>query len=145
LWRSWWNEDWQGKPKYSEETCSSATLSTINPTSSDPGSNPDCCSGKPVTNRLSYDVTLSELITKKTYKLCHNLDPFLNIYIHTSLLLKNNPCMKYLSHKLRTLISFHNICCSKYKFYELIVNWGNAQTGLRLCKIEAIVEWIIIT
>jgi hypothetical protein len=32
LWRNWWNEDWQGKPKYSEETCPSATLSTTNPT-----------------------------------------------------------------------------------------------------------------
>jgi hypothetical protein len=31
-WRIWWNEDWQGKPKYSEETCSSATLSTTNQT-----------------------------------------------------------------------------------------------------------------
>jgi hypothetical protein len=28
----WWNEDWQGKPKYSEKTCPSATLSTTNPT-----------------------------------------------------------------------------------------------------------------
>jgi cellulose synthase/poly-beta-1,6-N-acetylglucosamine synthase-like glycosyltransferase len=27
----WWNEDWQGKPKYSEKTYPSATLST-NPT-----------------------------------------------------------------------------------------------------------------
>jgi hypothetical protein len=27
-----WNEDWQGKPKYSEKTCPSATLSTTNPT-----------------------------------------------------------------------------------------------------------------
>jgi hypothetical protein len=31
LWRNWWNEDWQGKPKYSEKTCFSATLSTTNP------------------------------------------------------------------------------------------------------------------
>jgi hypothetical protein len=30
--RIWWNEDWQGKPKYSEKTCPSATLSTANPT-----------------------------------------------------------------------------------------------------------------
>jgi hypothetical protein len=29
LWRNWWNEDWQGKPKYSEETCPSATLGSI--------------------------------------------------------------------------------------------------------------------
>jgi hypothetical protein len=30
LWwrRNWWNEDWQGKPKYSEKTRPSATLST---------------------------------------------------------------------------------------------------------------------
>jgi hypothetical protein len=27
---NWWNEDWQGKPKYSEKTCPSATLSTTN-------------------------------------------------------------------------------------------------------------------
>jgi hypothetical protein len=32
LWSNWWNEDWQGKPKYSEKTCPSATLSTTNPT-----------------------------------------------------------------------------------------------------------------
>jgi hypothetical protein len=38
-WRIWWNE-WQGKPKYSENTCPDATLSTINPTWPDPGSNP---------------------------------------------------------------------------------------------------------
>jgi hypothetical protein len=34
---SWWNEDWQGKPKFSEKTCPSATLSTTNPTLPDPG------------------------------------------------------------------------------------------------------------
>jgi hypothetical protein len=28
FWSNWWNEDWQGKPKYSEKTCPSATLST---------------------------------------------------------------------------------------------------------------------
>jgi hypothetical protein len=37
LWRNWWNEDWQGKLKYSEETYPSATLSTTNPTWLDPG------------------------------------------------------------------------------------------------------------
>jgi hypothetical protein len=30
-WRIWWNDDLQGKPKYSEKTCPSATLSTTNP------------------------------------------------------------------------------------------------------------------
>jgi hypothetical protein len=54
LWRNWWNEDWQGKPKYSEKTCPSATLSTINPTCLDPILNPGRRGGKPETNRLSY-------------------------------------------------------------------------------------------
>jgi hypothetical protein len=31
LWSSGWNENWQGKPKYWEKTCPSATLSTTNP------------------------------------------------------------------------------------------------------------------
>jgi hypothetical protein len=28
LWSNWWNEDWQGKSKYTEKTCPSATLFT---------------------------------------------------------------------------------------------------------------------
>jgi hypothetical protein len=50
LWSSWWNEDWQGKPKYSEKTCPSATLSTTNPTWPDLGSNLGRHGGKPATN-----------------------------------------------------------------------------------------------
>jgi hypothetical protein len=53
LWRNWWNEDWQRKPKYSEKTCPSATLSITNPTWLDPGLNPGRRGGKPATNRLS--------------------------------------------------------------------------------------------
>jgi hypothetical protein len=48
------NENWQGKPKYSEKTCLSATLSTTNPTWPDPGLNLGLRGGKPATNRLSY-------------------------------------------------------------------------------------------
>jgi hypothetical protein len=55
-WRIWWNEDWQGKQKYSEKTCPSPTPSTTNPTSPDPGVNLDRRGGKPVTNRLIYGV-----------------------------------------------------------------------------------------
>jgi hypothetical protein len=44
----------QGKPKHSEKTYPSATLSTTNPTWLDPGLNPDRRGGKPATNRLSY-------------------------------------------------------------------------------------------
>jgi hypothetical protein len=49
-----WNEKWQGKPKYSEKTCPSATLSITNPTWPDLSSNPGFRGGKPATNRLSY-------------------------------------------------------------------------------------------
>jgi hypothetical protein len=54
LWSNWWNEDWQGKPKYSEKKCPSATLSTTTPTWPDPSSNPGRRGRKPATNRLSY-------------------------------------------------------------------------------------------
>jgi hypothetical protein len=37
-----------------EKTCPSATSSTTNPTSIDPGLNPGRRGGKPATNRLSY-------------------------------------------------------------------------------------------
>jgi hypothetical protein len=53
-WRICWNEDWQGKPKYSEKTCPSATLSTTNPTWPDPGGR----GGKPTTKRLIYGAAL---------------------------------------------------------------------------------------
>jgi hypothetical protein len=43
-----------GRGKYSEKTCSSAILSTTNPTWLDPGLNPGCRGGKSATNRLSY-------------------------------------------------------------------------------------------
>jgi hypothetical protein len=62
LWRNWWNEDWQGKPKYSEKTCPSATLSTTNSTWLDPGLNQGRRGGKPATNRLSYGATFCSLI-----------------------------------------------------------------------------------
>jgi hypothetical protein len=58
LWRNWWNVDLQGKPKYSEKTCSNATLSTTYRTWLDPGLNPGSHSGKPATNRLSYGAAL---------------------------------------------------------------------------------------
>jgi hypothetical protein len=58
LWSNWWNENWQGKPKYSEKTCPSVTFSTTNPTWADPGSNPGRRGGKPATNHLSYGTAL---------------------------------------------------------------------------------------
>jgi hypothetical protein len=61
LWRNWWNEDWLGKPKYSEKTCPSATLVTTNHTLLDPGLNPGRRGGKPATNRLSYGAAIAAL------------------------------------------------------------------------------------
>jgi hypothetical protein len=40
FWSNWWNEDWQGKPKYSEKTCPSATLSTTKSHMTRPGLEP---------------------------------------------------------------------------------------------------------
>jgi hypothetical protein len=60
------NENWQGKPKYSEKTCPSATLSTTNPTWLDLGSNPGRRSDKPATNRLRYGTATNYLWGKKT-------------------------------------------------------------------------------
>jgi hypothetical protein len=40
VWSSRWNKNWQGKRKYSEKTCPSATLSITNPTWPDLCSNP---------------------------------------------------------------------------------------------------------
>jgi hypothetical protein len=76
LWSCWWNEDWQGKPKYSEETCPSATLSTTDPTWPDPWLNPGRHDGKPATNCLSYGaanlISWQELLAAAyTYKCCY--------------------------------------------------------------------------
>jgi hypothetical protein len=40
FWSNWWNEYWQGKPKYSEKTYPIATLSTTKSHMTDPVSNP---------------------------------------------------------------------------------------------------------
>jgi hypothetical protein len=45
LWSSWWNENWQGKPKYSEKTTLSSTSSATNST----WPYPDRHCGMPVT------------------------------------------------------------------------------------------------
>jgi hypothetical protein len=46
-WSGSWNENWQGKPKYSKKTCISATLNATNSTWTDLGS-------KPATDRVSH-------------------------------------------------------------------------------------------
>jgi hypothetical protein len=54
VWSSQWNNNWQGKPNYSEETCPSSTLSTTNSRWPDLGLIPGERGGKSTTNRLGY-------------------------------------------------------------------------------------------
>jgi hypothetical protein len=77
LWSNWWNDDCQGKPKYSEKTCPSAILSTTNPTWPDPCVNTGRRGGKPAINRLSYGAACRRLILLSS--LCWWILPFLSI------------------------------------------------------------------
>jgi hypothetical protein len=61
VWSSRSNENWQGKPKCSEKTCPSTTLSTTNPTWPYLGWNPGRRAGKAATNRLSYGTAFSQV------------------------------------------------------------------------------------
>jgi hypothetical protein len=62
-WRSWWNERfWQGKPKYSENTCPDATLSTTNPTCQTRARTGGRRGGKPATSPFSYGAAISLLL-----------------------------------------------------------------------------------
>jgi hypothetical protein len=56
----WWNDDWQGKQKYSEKTCPNAVLSITNPYTLCPEANPGRRGWKPKTNRLSYGTAIFE-------------------------------------------------------------------------------------
>jgi hypothetical protein len=56
------DENWQGKPKYSEKTCPSATLCTTNPTY-DLGFYPVLRGRRPATNRLSYGADTSRSLS----------------------------------------------------------------------------------
>jgi hypothetical protein len=53
-----WNEIDRGILKYSGKTCPSATLSTINHTRIDPGSNPGLRGERPAANRLSHGIAM---------------------------------------------------------------------------------------
>jgi hypothetical protein len=62
VWSSRWNENWQRKPKYSEKTWPSVTLSTTNPTWPELSSNPGRSCGKPTTNHLTYGTAKTAFI-----------------------------------------------------------------------------------
>jgi hypothetical protein len=66
-WSSWWNENWQGKPKYLDKTCPNATSFTTNPTWSNLG----CHGGKLATNHGLL-----------TYETCIHICMSIPIYLH---------------------------------------------------------------
>jgi hypothetical protein len=57
-----------GKPKYSEKTCPSATLSTTNPKRHKLGSNPGSRGGKPATNHPSNGAAIVLLLCSQYHK-----------------------------------------------------------------------------
>jgi hypothetical protein len=80
LWSNQWNENWQGKPKYLEKTCLSATLPTTNPTWPDPRSKPGRRHGKPTTNRLSYGTALESTDSGPCIKCNYNSASLADFY-----------------------------------------------------------------
>jgi hypothetical protein len=81
MWSSRWNENWQGKPKYSEETCPNATLPATNPTWPDLCSNPGCRGVMQATNRLSSGTAPSlGLLSVLKDELVHSFGTLLNVY-----------------------------------------------------------------
>jgi hypothetical protein len=64
-----WNQIDRGKPTTRRKTCPSATLSTTNPTWTDPVSNPGLRSGRPASNRLSHG-TAKVFLKAIGYKIC---------------------------------------------------------------------------
>jgi hypothetical protein len=62
-----WNEIDKGKPKYSGETCPNVTLSTTNPTWTDPGSNLGLRGERPATNHLSHGMTFTSHVDQCQY------------------------------------------------------------------------------
>jgi hypothetical protein len=54
FWSNWWNEIWQGKPKYRRKPTPAPLCPPQNPTWQTRSRTPDRSGGKPATNRLSY-------------------------------------------------------------------------------------------
>jgi hypothetical protein len=80
---SWrWVVSFTPRPlKYSEKTCSSATLSITNYTWLDPGLNPGRRDGKPETNRLSYGAAW---LIPLSHSLLPLLEQWINLQLYTT-------------------------------------------------------------
>ena len=63
-----WNEIDRGNQSTRGKTCASVTLPTINPTSTEAGSNPRLHGGRPATNRLSHGTAITANVKSVTSK-----------------------------------------------------------------------------
>jgi hypothetical protein len=73
--------EWQGIPKYSEETRRNATLATTDPTWLEQGSNPGRREWRPANNRLIYGTTSAFYLTSNTKH--RRIQQNLNLYNHS--------------------------------------------------------------
>jgi hypothetical protein len=144
MWSNRWNENWQWKPKYSEETCPSATLFTTNRTWPDLGSNPGRRGGKLATNRLSYGTAFiapqfrtsapalmqrpgKDLCTLWTpYAICHvtamnNTYARYKHYIFQCRLLQQI-CLNYFTTPKRQLVTWTVLGLTTVKFEPLMLH-----------------------
>jgi hypothetical protein len=115
VWSIWWNYNWQGKLKYSEETCPSVTFSAKNPTWPDLGSNPGRRCGKPATNSPSCSFSLSRTVTQElSIKFDVNSDtPFYcTVYNWTLVSFIFTSCLSNI--ELRCMETNRNSCESDY-------------------------------
>jgi hypothetical protein len=103
VWSSW-NENWQGKLKYSEKTSPSAILSITDPTWPEVGSNTCSNIGKPLTNRLRYGMASYSL-----YMLDNRSLLYLGLSIFTPIPLSLVACKKILAVVLWHLYSLPKI------------------------------------
>jgi hypothetical protein len=75
VWTSGWNENWQGKPKYSEKTCPTATLPTTKPHDLTWARTWGRRGGNPAINRLTYVTALTWMFTRDTEKSQERTEP----------------------------------------------------------------------
>jgi hypothetical protein len=125
VWSGGWNENWQGKPKYSEKTCPSATLSTTNPTWPDLGSNPGRRGGKLATNRLSYGAAYMEVswdsfdLGLYRFTLRANLLRSLNEFLRSTLSILTSDYRQKFSYVLMRAIFLAHVLI--FYFFTLII------------------------
>jgi hypothetical protein len=128
----WLNENWHGKLTYSEKICTSAALSTINPTWTDLGLNLGYCNEKPAANHLITEVIVSAFGIH-----CHILElelEFIYItYIFLKLSWRCRICHKYVIQILRYCFLHLNTTTLKISFTFTVHNEFIGHNGMAVC------------